>query len=148
MPFKRLCAGISVVASARSIRTVRRALLPLLHPPRGALWPATHGVCRPRGGFIGVAHRAGIGNFVFVGHAWIEKRKRVSAHFDVGNSCFNLRHVAGHALTSGGALFVMRMFLQRSFAGAIQRHRTMAIQAEMVRRLSELRIVLRTVDVM
>jgi len=68
-----------------------------------------------------------------------------SAGYTLG---FDLRHVAGYALTAGAAVLVVGVFRESRGVGAVGRRRPMTVQAELVNRLSELSIVLRAVYVM
>src|SRR5579864_5155433 len=54
---------------------------------------------------------------------------------------FDGRHVTGDALASGAAYFVMRVFRQRGRVRAVYGRRSMTIQEDLVRGLSELSIV-------
>ena len=58
---------------------------------------------------------------------------------------FDRRHVAGHALASSAALLVMRMLFQRRRVRAVRGRGSMAVQADLIRRLSQLCIVFRAV---
>ena len=70
---------------------------------------------RPSRGLICVAGNAGVGNLVFFRHGRCDKRKRMRVHIDIGDSRFNCRHVAAHALAGGRAPAMMGVLLaQRS----------------------------------
>jgi len=56
---------------------------------------------------------------------------------------FNRRHVAGHALASGAAVFMVRVLFERRRSRPVGRERSVAFQAELVRGLSQLRVVVR-----
>jgi len=90
----------------------------------------------PGGGFVRVAGRAGIRDFVLVRHGRGDEGESVSADFDVCNGGPHLRHVAGDAFASGRSGLVMGMFLERNRAGAIEGHGPVAIKAEFAGRLS------------
>lgn len=60
---------------------------------------------------------------------------------------FNRRHVACHALAPGASLLVVRMLFERGRVRPIGRARAVAIKANLVRRLYELRVVLGPVDI-
>ena len=59
----------------------------------------------------------------------------------------NRRHVAGHALATRAAGLMMCVLLQRGGMRPIRRRRPMAIQANLIRRLPQLRIVFRAMHV-
>jgi hypothetical protein len=61
---------------------------------------------------------------------------------------FDLRHVAGDALASRAAGPVMCMLLDRGGARAIWGERAMAIETEFVGGLSQLRVIVRAVNIM
>ena len=65
-----------------------------------------------------------------------------SAGYTLG---FDLRHVAGYALTAGAAVLVVGVFRESRGVGAVGRRRPMTVQAELVDGLSELGIVFRSV---
>ena len=58
-----------------------------------------------------MAGRAGIGDFVFFGGCGSDEVECVGAYENAGNRDFNFRHMAGDALASGRAGFVMRVLL-------------------------------------
>ena len=66
-----------------------------------------------------MAARAGIGDFVFVGHRGSYEIESVGTHKRAGNGDFDFGHVAGDALAAGGAGFVMRVRFERGGAGAV-----------------------------
>ena len=88
-----------------------------------------------------------IWDFVLFRHGRVDEGKGVSAHLDICDCRFNLGHVARNALAPRRAVFVMRVLLQSSCPRTIERHRAVAIQAELLGRLSELRVVIRAVYV-
>lgn len=71
--------------------------------------------------------RAGIRDFVFVGHCRRDEGESVSADFNVCNGGLDLRHVAGDAFASARSGLVMGMFLERNRAGAVEGHGPVAI---------------------
>lgn len=101
----------------------------LLSAPGRAFRPVAHGLGCPGGGFIRVARRAWIRDFVFVRHRRRDKCKRVGAHEDTGNRDLDFRHVAGHAFAARGAVFVMRMLGKRRRAGPISSAGAVTIEA-------------------
>ena len=54
---------------------------------------------------------------------------------------FDLRHVARHALAPGAPRFVVRVRLERRRARTVGRQRAVAVQADLVGRFAELRVV-------
>src|SRR6266849_3707957 len=120
----------------------------LLRPPGRALGPVAHRVGSPRRRFVHVAGGAGVGDFVLVRHGRGDDREGVRAHEDIGDSDLDLRHVARHTFTARGAVFMVRMRGKRRRAGSVPRFRAVAIQAYLIHGLSQLRIVLRAMDIM
>ena len=59
----------------------------------------------------------------------------------------DFRHVAGDAATSRRPCFVVGVLFDGSSAGTIQRHRSVAVEAKIVGRLAELRVVVGAVDI-
>ena len=109
-PGVRANAKAGVLTPSREVRRpVRRDLL---HPPRRAFGPVPHHIAGPSGGFIDMARGARIGDLAFFRHRRGDECESVRPHVDVGDSHFNLRHVASHARAAGRAIFVMRMFGQ------------------------------------
>ena len=87
----------------------------LLEPPRGAFGPVTHCFFCPSSGFVLVTGRARIRNLVSIGHRWREEAKRMGMNKGPWNAFrLNLRHVARYALASRTAVFMMRVFFERS----------------------------------
>jgi len=71
----------------------------------------THDLFRPSAGFVPVAGRARIGNFVSVRHRRGNKAKSVGVNKRSGYAFgFDRRHMASHALVAGAARFVMSVF--------------------------------------
>ena len=91
----------------------------LVYAPGRTLWPLTHRFSSPGCRFIGVAARAGIGDFVFVGHRRSDEIESVRAHERAGDGDFDFGHVAGDALAAGGTGFVMRVRFERGGARAV-----------------------------
>ena len=86
--------------------------------------------------------RAWIGNFIFVRHGWRDEPERMRMNIRARDPfAFNLWHMAGNALAPRTAVFVMGVFFERGRARAIRRRRAMTLQADLVRRLDELRAV-------
>ena len=79
---------------------------------------------------------AWIGNLVLVRHLWRYEPESMGVDLHIRESGFNLRHVAGDALASGTAIFVMGVLCQGRGARTVGRRRTMAVQTDAVRGLS------------
>ena len=124
-----------------------RVLLKSVHTPRRSLWPVLQGLRGPSRSFVRVAHRAGIRNFIFVGHRWSDEGKRMRSNFDVRDSSLNFRHMAGNATTAGRAFLMMRVLFDGGGAWTVQGKRAVTIHANLVRWFSQLRIVVRSVHV-
>ena len=60
---------------------------------------------------------------------------------------FDLRHMAGNALGSGAAVFMMRVFFEGGGVGSIRGRRAVAVEADLVRGFSQLRVVLRAMHI-
>jgi hypothetical protein len=108
----------------------------LIETPGRALRPVAQGFRGPGRGFVRVTGRAGIRDFVLVGHGRRDEGESVSADFDVCNGGLDLRHVAGDAFASGRAGFVVRVLLEGGCAGAVEGHGAVAIETEFGGRLS------------
>ena len=95
-----------------------------------------------------MARGAWIGDFVFVRHSWRDESERMGVNIRARDTFrFDLRHVAGDALTSRTAIFVVRMPFERGHARAVWGHRAVTVQADLIRRLDELRIILRAMHI-
>ena len=68
-------------------------------------------------------------------------------HFHVCNFRSDFWHMAGDAATSRRSCFVMRVLFDCPGARAVQRKRSMAIEAKFVRRFSQLRVVVRAMRI-
>ena len=101
----------------------------------------------PGGGLIRVTGRARIRDFVFVRHRWGDECERVRAHEHAGNGDFNFRHVAGHAFAARGAVFVVRVRSKCRRAGSVPRAGGVAIKANLVCGLSQLRVIPRAMHI-
>jgi len=108
----------------------------LVETPGRALGPVAQSFGGPGSGFMRVTGRAGIWDFVLVCHGRGDEGESVSANFDVGDSSFDPWHVAGDTVASRRAGLVMGVLLERGRAGAVERHRAVAIETEFVSRLS------------
>src|SRR6185437_3061539 len=72
--------------------------------------------------------------------------ERMCVNHGVGGAFrFNRRHVAGHALASGAAFLMVRVFLECRRSRPAGRKRSMTFQAELVSGLPQLRVVVCTV---
>lgn len=95
-----------------------------------------------------MAGRAGIRNCVFLGHCGSNEPKGMCMHECVRRTFgLNLRHVTSDTLASGRILLVVRVLLQGDGAGSVGRKGTVTVQAEFIRRLDELCIVVGSVYV-
>ena len=65
----------------------------------------------------------------------------MSMDFYVRDFRLNRRHVAGYALASRAALFVMRVLFEGCCSRAVRRERPVAVEADGVGRLSELGVI-------
>lgn len=74
--------------------------------------------------------------------------ERMGTDIDVGKRLLDFRHVAAYALISGAARFVVGMGLNGGRAGTVGRVRAVALKAQDVGGLQEIRIVFRAVHVM
>ena len=106
-----------------------------------------HRLRGPGSSLVCVAGRAWIRDFIFVRHGRRDERKRVRAHKDAGNRDLDLRHVTCHAFAARGAVLMMCMGGKRRRAGPVPRAGTVAIEANLVHGLSQLRVVLRAVHI-
>ena len=90
---------------------------------------------------------ARIGNVQSFGHGGIDETKGMAADIHVGNSLGDLRHVSGDALSAGTAGFMMRVLLQRRGVRTTGRAGAVTIKAQNMRRLSQIRTILRSMCV-
>ena len=92
--------------------------------------------------------RAWIGNVELVRHRGRDETESMRMNHRICRTFrFNRRHVASDALTPRTAVFVVRVFFQCGRSGAVGRHRTVAVQAELVGWFSKLRVVSCSVNV-
>ena len=118
-------------------------------PPRRVLRPATYRVFCPRRAPVFVAGRAWIWDPVLVRHLRSDEAECVGVHERGRHPLgFNRRHVTRHTSAPRASSLVMRMFFERGRVGAIGSRRSMTIQANLIRWLSELRVVGRAMHVM
>ena len=82
-----------------------------------------------------------------VGPRRIDEVEGVTTDVHVGDRLFDLRHVAGDALASWAAELVVRVFLDRVRVRPILRVRSVAREAHLIGRRTQLRLVGRAVDV-
>src|SRR5215469_393538 len=119
-----------------------------MRPPGRELWPLIHCLCRPCRRFSLMTRCAGIRNLIFVGHRRRNETKCVSVNHGIWWAfCFNCRHVARDALTSGTAVLVMRVFLDRRCSWAVRRGGSVTIKTELISGLTQLRVIRRAVNV-
>jgi len=114
LSWSRLARVVGIAVPSYLARELRRWFVVigavLLKPPRGTLSPIAQFVGRPRRGFVGVTGGAWIGDLIFIRHLRRDKPEGVSMYESARNTlCFDLRHMAGYALASRTAVFVMRM---------------------------------------
>jgi hypothetical protein len=119
----------------------------LLQTPGRALWPVAHCFGGPGGGFVFVTVGAGIGDLVFVGHVGRDEGEGVGADFHIGDGGGDSGHVAGDAAAAGGTFFVVGVLFDRGGARAVERERAVAVEADLVAGLAELRVILGAVNV-
>lgn len=101
-----------------------------------------HGFASPCGGLVGVAQGARVGDFVLVGHSRRDHAEGVRVNHGAGYTFgLDLRHVTGDALTSGTAVFVVRVSGESGCVRAVGRGWAVAVEADLVRRLAQLCVV-------
>ena len=74
----------------------------------------------PSSALVRVTRRAGIRNFIFVGHQWCNERKSVCSYLDIRDCCLNLWHVAGDTTSPRRAFLVVRVLFDGRGPRAIQ----------------------------
>ena len=74
---------------------------------------------RPGGCLIRMAHRARIGNLVFVGHCRSDETEGMGVNIHAGDFGLESWHMARGALAAGAALLVMRVLFEGGGAGAV-----------------------------
>jgi len=74
-------------------------------------------------------------------HGWRDEGEGVGAYEDAWNRNFHLRHVAGHTLAPRGAIIVVRVLRQGRFARRRARAGPVAIEANFIHRLAQLRVI-------
>ena len=114
----------------------------LFHSPRRPFRPVFQLFCGPSRRLIRVARGARIGNFIFVGHRWSDKSKRVRSHLNICHCRLNLWHVAGNTTTARRTPLVMRVIFNGGGAWAIQGHGAVTIHAKLVGWFSQLSVIL------
>ena len=75
------------------------------------------------------------------------KSERMSAHENAGNLRLDLWHMAGHACAARRAVLVMRVLRERCLARPVPGAGSVAIEANFVDGLTELRVILRAVHI-
>ena len=97
-----------------------------------------------------VTSRTGIGNGILVRHFWGDEAESGSVNKRPRNTfSFNRMHVAGDALASGAATFVVRVLLKSRRARPVGQTRSVTGKAELVAvdRRAQLRVVIGPVNV-
>lgn len=93
--------------------------------------------------------RARVRDLVSIGHRWRYEAKCMGVNKGTRNAfTFNLRHVARNTLASRTAIFVMRVFFERSRVRPVRRGWPVAIQTYLVCRFDQLSVVIRSMYVM
>ena len=96
-----------------------------------------------------MAGGAGIRHLVFDGHRWSDELEGVRTHKRSGDTLGrNLRHVAGDTLAARTSVFTMSMLFQGRGVWAVWGRWAGAVQADLLRRFAELRIILGAVHIM
>ena len=107
-----------------------------------------HRVRCPGVRLVFVARSTSIRHLVFLRHCRRDELESVRAHEGAGDAfCFDLRHVAGYALTTWAAVLVMGMLLHSRYVWTVGRCCTVAVEADLVYGLTKLRIVISPVYV-
>ena len=126
-------AASSVVFNQKS--SIINLEFPFLPPPRRARRPPAHRIFRPGCRLSRVAGSARAWDPILFGGRRRNEPERMRMNERARNAfAFDRRHVAGHALASGAAIFVVRVFCQSGRVRAIRRRRPMTIQANLFRR--------------
>lgn len=95
-----------------------------------------------------MTRRARIRNSVLVSHLRSYEPERVGVNKRRRHAfSFNGWHVARDTLTSRASGFVVRVFLESGCARAVCRRRAMTIQTDLIRWLSQLSVILRSMNV-
>src|SRR6185312_2965216 len=91
---------------------------------------------------------AGVGDLVFVGHGGRDKPERMRMDHGSGDAFrLNLWHVACDALAASASCLVMGMLFDGGGVWSVGRCWTVAIEANLVRRFPQLRVIGGAVDV-
>ena len=102
----------------------------------------------PFGRLRRVTRRAWIGNLVLLGHRRRDELEGVAADVDIRDGLLDFRHVAFDALTAPRCRPRGACALRPSPPRAVRRIRAVARQAQLLRRLDEIRVVIRPMHVM
>ena len=89
-----------------------------------------------------MARGARVRNFQRGGGCWGDESKSVGPDIDIRDGLLDLWHVAANTLIAGGACSMMSVRLDGGRARAVGRVRPMTFEAQNVRGLQEIRIVL------
>ena len=89
-----------------------------------------------------MARGAWIGHFVFFRHGWRDESKRMSMDIRARNAFrFDLRHMAGDALTPWTTVFMVGVRFKTRCTRPIRRHGAVTVQTDLIRRLDKLGVV-------
>jgi hypothetical protein len=95
-----------------------------------------------------MTRRAGTGDLVLVGHGRRDEAESVGMHRRPRNALrFDGWHVAGNTIAAGASILVTCVLLERGRTRTIGPRRRRTIQADLIRRLSQLSVVFRAVRI-
>ena len=95
-----------------------------------------HRLFRPSRRFTRMTGSTRTRNPILVCRRRRDEAERMRVHERAWNAFgFDGRHMTGNALASGAAIFVVRVFRERGRVRPVRRRRSMAIQADLIRRL-------------
>ena len=96
-----------------------------------------HRLFRPSRRFPRMTRRAGTRNPILVCRRRRDEPEGMRVHKSTWHPfAFDRRHMAGNALASSAAIFVMRVFRERGRVRPVRRRRSVTIEADLIRRLS------------
>lgn len=124
------------------------SVLVLLNPPRRSLRPSSQGLCCPCTRLVCVAGDTRVRYFVLVTHRRCDEAKSVRPHIDARDGHFYFGHVTRNALASGAAILMVCVLGEGSGPWAVLRVRSVAVQANFIGRLSQLRVIFGAMNVM
>ena len=137
-----------VQAHASEEETAAIMLSSLSRTPRRVLNPGLQCRTRPFRRLVCVTDVARIGYLQRIGLAGRDELEGVAAHVDVRNGLLDLGHVTGDALATRAANLVMRMCLDGRRMRTVLRVRAVAVQAYLLGRLPQYRVIGRSVHIM